>query len=290
MTYPTEPPVPPVDDTASYVSAADDYVSSVTEDEEEGDSKSGEGSGGGQSINIFDPILDFSDDDELSDDDNQKLKLDRLALSPMSVLVSGASALASENELSRKVFMARIGLVNFEMKPRDIATPEFIKLLDEKQAERRRIFGIKTLDEIVTGAIGAAGMMVGAITTSVTDYVKDKREEKRIDRQIRNYEAGQEEYSLDSEDEAESVFSLQQADFPVQEFDQSNPVLDYLQDEQARIHATKDDEDASPLVRLFNAVATVIAPEHVKSIKIDTDILNIGQDVPDIFQDLNPVK
>ena len=301
MTHPTEPPVtPPVDDSATYTVAADEYAASShdeSDEDGEGDSESGQGESGGKGLKsskdydvVLESFLDFSDDQSLSIDENEKAKLDKLSIAPMSFLASGASAFASENDLSRKVFMARVGLVNFEIAPRDIASPELIKLLNDKHIERRRIFGIKTLDEIVSGAIGAAGMMVGAVTSSVSDYVKDKREEKRIERQIKNYESGKEEYALDSDDEAESVFSLQQADFPVQEIDQDDPVLNYLRDVQDRHNSFKEDVDASPLMRLFNALATVVAPEQVKSIKIDTDILNIGHDIPDIFQDLNPVK
>ncbi len=298
MAQTPEPPNPLIDDPTLYAAAADDYVASASDDEdaEDGDDESGEGGDGGKGLKssrnydvVLQSLLDFANDDSLSEEENDKAKLEKLGIAPMSVLATGASAFASENDLSRKVFMARVGLFNLEIKPRDIANPQLIKLLDEKQAERRRIFGIQTLDEIVTGAIGAAGMMIGAITSSVADYVKDKREERRIDRQIKNYESGQEEYGLDSEDLVEAKQSLQQVDFPVQEAEQDDPVLNYLREVQDRHDAFKNDQDSSQLMRTFNTLATLIAPEYVTVIKINTDVIGIGQEIQDIYKDFNPV-
>lgn len=298
MAQTPEPPNPLIDDPTLYAAAADDYVASASDDEdaEDGDDESGEGGDGGKGLKssrnydvVLQSLLDFANDDSLSEEENDKAKLEKLGIAPMSVLATGASAFASENDLSRKVFMARVGLFNLEIKPRDIANPQLIKLLDEKQAGRRRIFGIQTLDEIVTGAIGAAGMMIGAITSSVADYVKDKREERRIDRQIKNYESGQEEYGLDSEDLVEAKQSLQQVDFPVQEAEQDDPVLNYLREVQDRHDAFKNDQDSSQLMRTFNTLATLIAPEYVTVIKINTDVIGIGQEIQDIYKDFNPV-
>lgn len=298
MAQTPEPPNPLIDDPTLYAAAADDYVAPASDDEdtEDGDDESGEGGDGGKGLKssrnydvVLQSILDFANDDSLSEEENDKAKLEKLGIAPMSVLATGASAFASENDLSRKVFMARVGLFNLEIKPRDIANPQLIKLLDEKQAGRRRIFGIQTLDEIVTGAIGAAGMMIGAITSSVADYVKDKREERRIDRQIKNYESGQEEYGLDSEDLVEAKQSLQQVDFPVQEAEQDDPVLNYLREVQDKHDAFKNDEDSSQLMRTFNTLATLIAPEYVTVIKINTDVIGIGQEIQDIYKDFNPV-
>lgn len=249
MTDPTLPPSVP-EDAASYAAAADEYAPPISEkieddddDESEGDGSGGDGKGGPRTKDyevILDPFLDFSEDPELSEHENALKKLDQLGISPMSLLVSGGSAFASENDLSRKVFMAGVGLVNLEIKARDIADPKLIIKLDGKQAERRAIFGIKTLDEIVTGAVGSAAALVGLVSASVTDYVKDKKEERKIARQIREFQEGKEDYSLDSDDYSEVQASLETADFPVQ-YQQG----DDLADDTRRQQFVGDLEDAA---------------------------------------------
>jgi hypothetical protein len=227
MTRSNQPPFLP-DALSNYQSAADDYAPSLLrsdedkEDEEDDGSSSGEGGGKGRSLKdynvVLDPVIEFADDRALSDEKNAAQKLRKLGISPMSYLIYGGSALASENDLSRKVFMANVGLRNLEIQPRDIASPHLFEQLDQKQTERRGVFGIKTLDEIISGAVGAAGLAVGAIAGSVADFVKDKREERRLEQQAKSYHAGAvSAYALNGEEIVESVASTQEADFPVQE-------------------------------------------------------------------------
>lgn len=317
MANPTQPPSLP-DDPLHYVAAADEYapVLQLEDELEDGDEDGDASSGDGDSQGFKDQkkykvdlgsILEFADDDELSEEENTLTKLNKLGFAPMSFLVSGASAFASENDLSRKVFMAEIGLINREIAPRDIADPKLFQKMDAKQTERRALLGIKTLDEIVTGAIGAAGMLVGVVASSVADFVKDKREERRVERQIRDYETGAEDYALDSEDSLEARSSMEAADFPVQD-DQGEELADrmrLLQDtldsssvastlhqplnsyadiieaeenQKRQTQAFTDPTGEVDLAGMFNVLATVTVAEQVQKVKLSDDIAIGGQD------------
>jgi hypothetical protein len=110
-----------------------DDVLPYDEEEDEGDSSSSSGEGKGGSgrhpagakpqESLFHKIAD-------------------LILHPFSHLVPGASAMASENELSQRIFMGKIGLENNEITREDLADPHLIKRLDARQNERRERFGI----------------------------------------------------------------------------------------------------------------------------------------------------
>lgn len=305
MTDPTLPPSGP-DGAASYAAAADEYAPPTSErieddddETDEGDGSGGDGKGGPSRKDYevaLDPILDFSEDADLSEHENALKKLDALGISPMSLLVSGGSAFASENDLSRKVFLAGVGLVNLEIKPRDIADPKLIIKLDGKQAERRAIFGIKTLDEIVTGAVGSAAALVGLVSASVTDYVKDKKEERKIARQIREFQEGKEDYGLDSDDYSETQASLETADFPVQ-YQQGVDLVDDSERHQF-VHDLEDAaEDRRQAVRqliltikgdgtsnlpdVFQQAAEIRADEPVQKVTLKDEL---AEDIWDFVQ------
>lgn len=219
MTDPTFPPVVPDSAARSFGAADQDSLpmpSSQQEDDDGDDSSSsGSGEGGGQG-GIKSPILDFSDRPDLSRDENDRAKLDKLGRAPMSSMAVGATAFASENDLTRRVFMTEIGLRNLEMRAQDLANPRLIELLDQKQAERRALFGIKTLDDMISGAASAAGAVIDFVSQSVTDYVKDKREDRKVSKMVQNFEQEHDAYALDSDDLDASKASLEEADFPVQ--------------------------------------------------------------------------
>lgn len=299
MTDTNQPPFPPVssqEDPLRYASAADDYTAALTEeDEDDDDSSSGEGgSGGSKKYRVFlDPIIDFSEDEELSDAESAKIKLEKFEISSMSFLVSGASGFASENDLSRKTFMAKIALTNKEIAIRDIADPQLFKKLDDKQAERRSRFGIHTLDEIVSGAVEAAGAIIAMVSSSVTEYVKDKKEERKASRLAQNFEEGKETYSLDSEDDYVSRSSLETADFPVQDFQGDELVSmerDRLYDDLARRTQLDLEDGKISYTGAFNALADIIllTQQPVRTVRLDEDI-HIGPDAPGVDKELNPM-
>ena len=299
MTNPTEPPFPP-DDLNRYNSAAEDYPTVISaedhdeEEDEDDESSSGEAGGGPKKYRVFlDPILDFSEDDELTSEENAADKLQKFEISSMSMLVSGASAFASENDLSRKAFMAKVAVTNKEIQTRDIADPKLFQKLDDKQAERRAKFGIRTLDEIVSGAIGAAGAAIAMVSASVNDYVKDKKEARKASRLAQNFEEGRETYALDREDDYASRASLENADFPVQDFQGDEMIAmerDRLYDDLARRTQYDLDEGNITFSEAFNILADIILLEKqpVRTVKLSQDV-QIGPDVPGVDQELNPM-
>ena len=298
MTNPDQPPFPP-EDPARYVSAAEDYVAAMPEEDDEDDEdeegSSGDGgSRGSKKYKVFlDPILDFSEDDDLSDEENAAAKLRKFEISSMSFLVSGASAFASENDLSRKAFMAKVAVTNKEIQTRDIANPKLFHQLDEKQKERRAKFGIHTLDEIVSGAVEAAGAAIALVSNSISEYVKEKKEARKASRLAQNFEEGKETYALDSDDDYASRTSLQTADFPVQDFQGDDMVAmerDRLYENHSRQTQLDLDDGNITYSQAFNALADIILLEKqpVRTLKLSKDI-QIGPDVPGADQELNPM-
>lgn len=298
MTNPDQPPFPPEDPTR-YVSAAEDYVAVLPEEDDEDDEdeegSSGDGgSRGSKKYKVFlDPILDFSEDDDLSDEENAAAKLRKFEISSMSFLVSGASAFASENDLSRKAFMAKVAVTNKEIQTRDIANPKLFHQLDEKQKERRAKFGIHTLDEIVSGAVEAAGAAIALVSNSVSEYVKEKKEARKASRLAQNFEEGKETYALDSDDDYASRTSLQTADFPVQDFQGDDMVAmerDRLYENHARQTQLDLNDGNITYSQAFNALADIILLEKqpVRTLKLSKDI-QIGPDIPGADQELNPM-
>lgn len=296
MTNTNQPPFPP-EDPLHYTSAADDYTAVIIEDDEDedDDSSSGEGgSGGSKKYKVFlDPIIDFSEDDELSDAENAAEKLKKFEISSMSFLVSGASGFASENDLSRKAFMAKVAITNKEISTRDIANPKLFKSLDDKQAERRSRFGIRTLDEIVSGAVDAAGAAIAMVSSSVSEYVKEKKEARKASRLAQNFEEGKEVYALDSEDDYASRSSLETADFPVQDFQGDELVAmerDRLYDDLSRRTQFDLDDGKITYSQAFNILADIILLEKqpVRTVQLSDDI-QIGPDAPGVDKELNPM-
>lgn len=306
------PPSHP-DDVAAYVAAADDYtpvdVLETDEDDEDGDSSSGEGGSKDRRSKkyevILDPLLEFKDDLSLDEDENALSKLRKLGLAPMSLLVSGQTAYASENDLSRKVFMAEVGLINLEIKPYDIADPKLFQKLDGKQAERRALFGIKTLDDIVAGAVGAAAAVVGIVSASVADYVKDKREERKVSRQIRDFESGKEIYALDSDDALEARSSMEAAEFPVQDnqgddmddrarerlmdlldsqsgiqnFDSYADSIEAAEARRLGLQAAGHTDPMKDLSGLFNVISSITLADMVQKVEL-ADGVRVARDGP----------
>jgi hypothetical protein len=294
MTQPTDSQTL-LDDPLLLKVAADEYVSEDDEDEDDDDTSSGKsgGKGLGKYKVILDPVLEYADDIGLSEEENTIAKLRKLGIAPMSMLASGGSAFASENDLSRKVFMAEVALFNNEIKSRDIADPKFFKNLDSKQAERRKLFGLKTLDEIVTGAVGAAGAAIAYVSSSISDMVKEKKEARKLDKLAKDFEEGKEVYALDSDDDYASKASREIADFPVQD----NQGDELISIERERIYDNLSRETQYALdsgkigfAEAFNSLADIMLldKESVRTVTLSSG-LNFGQDEPGADKELNPM-
>lgn len=298
MTQPTDSQTPH-DDPQLLKSAADDYVSVLAENEEdeEGDDDSSSGKSGGKGLGqykvILDPLLDFADDINISEEENTIAKLRKLGLAPMSMLATGGSAFASENDLSRKVFMAEVAQFNKEIQPRDIANPKLFQILESKKAERIKLFGLKTLDDIISGAVGAAGAAIAYVSSSVSDVVKEKKEARKLNKIAKDFEEGKEAYTLDSDDDYASKSSLESADFPVQD----NQGDELISNERERIYdslsrQTQYELDTGKIgfAEAFNILADImlLAKEPVRTVKLDNNF-SFNQDDPGVDKELNPM-
>ncbi len=138
------------------------------EEDEGGDEEGSSGKGGGKSPRRYrvmvEPFLDFADDPTLSPEENAERKLRLLAISPFSILVPGASSFASENDLSRKLFMVDVGQANGEASARDIADPDFVDKREALQKHRRTLFGLPHPSLILSGGAALASSMVAAFS------------------------------------------------------------------------------------------------------------------------------
>lgn len=149
------------------IAAADEYdleeLPFDTEDDEDGEGggRSGKaGEGGGQRPRAYrvmvEKFLDFADDPSLSPEENAERKLRLLALSPGSQLTIGASAYASENDLSSRIFMVDVGRRTGEAALSDMADPDFIDKRDFLQRMRRKLMNIAQPSLILSGLAALA--------------------------------------------------------------------------------------------------------------------------------------
>lgn len=135
-----------------------------TEEDEDGEGggRSGKaGEGGGQKPRKYrvmvEKFLDFADDPNLTPEENAERKLRLLAISPGSQLTIGASAYASENNLSSRIFMVDIGRRTGEAALSDMADPDFIDKRDFLQRMRRKLANIAHPSLILSGLAALAG-------------------------------------------------------------------------------------------------------------------------------------
>lgn len=127
-------------------------------EEGEGGGRSGKsGEGGGQNPRKYrvmpEKFLDFADDPNLTLEENAERKLRLLAMAPNSQLTIGASAYASENDLSSRIFMVDIGRRTGEAALSDMADPHFIDKRDILQRMRRKLANIAHPSLMLSGLI-----------------------------------------------------------------------------------------------------------------------------------------
>lgn len=135
-----------------------------TEEDEDGEGggRSGKaGEGGGQKPRKYrvmvEKFLDFADDPNLTPEENAERKLRLLAISPGSQLTIGASAYASENNLSSRIFMVDIGRRTGEAALSDMADSDFIDKRDFLQRMRRKLANIAHPSLVLSGLAALAG-------------------------------------------------------------------------------------------------------------------------------------
>ncbi|HNQ91582.1 MAG TPA: hypothetical protein PKI93_01475 [Alphaproteobacteria bacterium] len=159
----------------------DDLPYDEEDEDGDGDGSSGKG-GGGKSPKryrvIVEPFLEFADDPTLSPEENAERKLRLLATAPMSILVPGASSFASENDLSRKIFMVDIGQANGEATASDMADPNFVDKRDALQRQRRTLFGLPHPSLVLSGSIALASVMATAFAGFAASVAGKKPGEK----------------------------------------------------------------------------------------------------------------
>ncbi len=121
---------------------ADEVDAKRHDEEEEGDTESESSGESGTRKPVDEKIKidrryvdDYLDSDLYEEGWLEKLK--SLALMPFSMIMPGASALAAENDLSRRLMMGRFGLFNKQILPQDMADPDLINKLEERFQERR---------------------------------------------------------------------------------------------------------------------------------------------------------
>ncbi|MDY0029555.1 MAG: hypothetical protein RBR86_06395 [Pseudobdellovibrionaceae bacterium] len=183
------------------------------EDDDDGDDdgKSGKGGKGRKKYRIIvEPFLDFADDPSLSPEENAERKLRLLAISPVSVLVPGASSFASENDLARKIFMADVGQRNGEASVSDIANPDFVKERDELQHRRRTLFGIphpslvlSSGAALMSSIASALGSFASAVTgKSKPDKSANKSQKSEVKKaKLLDFSAEKETFGFSKDDE-----------------------------------------------------------------------------------------
>jgi len=141
--------------------------------------------------------------------------------------------------------------------------------------------------------VGAVGAAIQFVSSSVSDFVKEKKEERKASRLIKNFEEGTETYSLDSADDYVSRDSLETADFPVQDFqgdDLASFERDRLYDDLSRDVQRKLDSGDISFAEAFNTLgdAKLLSERPVRTLRLSDDI-QIGSDGPGSDKELNPM-
>ena len=278
------------------------------EDDEEG---SGSSSGDGKSPKkkyriIVEPFLDFADDPELSPEENTERKLRLLAISPMSILVPGASSFASENDLSRRIFMADVGQFNREIAANDIADPDLIKKLDERQRERRTLMGLPHPALVLSGSMALASAMVGlfaGIAAKVTGKDGDPSSKKKSE--VKSKKDKLKAFSSDKEsafgglkDKAYDGLSDKELSIPGHEGAQSDAALGEILDHVTvttvteQIEVTRTALDFDSLSSFFNFLSEIVkAPVLKVALKDKAGGGSKQVDAPSVpWQDFTPNK
>lgn len=146
-------------------------------DGEEGeDGKGGKGGSGGKKPDVNIPQKKL-DDEDLSAYDSESLieKLKMLVWAPFSAMVPGASAFESEHELKRKLFLGQLGMITNQIDPQDIADPDFINRLEQRNQMRQEKYGI----DVMSSAGAAAGIGGAVAALQETPKEQQKKQQKQ---------------------------------------------------------------------------------------------------------------
>lgn len=142
-----------------------DVMEEENKDDEEGEDGEGDqgkkGGTGGKKPSVNVPL---AEEENLEEYDSEKLieKLKMLVWAPFSTLVPGASSFESENDLKRKLFLGQVGLMTNQIDPHDIADPNLIERLEQRNQERQQKYGLN-IDAQAAGSAAAIGGAVAAL-------------------------------------------------------------------------------------------------------------------------------
>ena len=155
--------------------AEEDRDNKDGEEGEEGEGSSKGGSGGKKpDVNIPQKKLD---EEDLSAYDSESLieKLKMLVWAPFSAMVPGASAFESEQELKRKLFLGQLGMITNQIDPQDIADPDFINRLEQRNQMRQEKYGIDAMSS--AGAAAGIGGAVAALQETPKEQQKKQQKQ-----------------------------------------------------------------------------------------------------------------
>lgn len=171
---------PPVDDLApTPESELPIDADEENKDGEEGDEEEGEGGKKSGGTGGKKPAVDAKEilleEENLEEYDSEKLieKLKMLVWAPFSTMVPGASSFESENDLKRKMFLGQVGLMTNQIHPADIADPDLISKLEQRNQMRQEIFKAE-----MAAAGNAAGLAAGLVVSTPPPEAVQKREQK----------------------------------------------------------------------------------------------------------------
>jgi hypothetical protein len=205
MTQSSVPPSPPLSDDvireADYIAAADEFAavpaneSEDEDNEDEEDSEGGDGKGGGgrkpKSLKDYDVKIDRALFDLSSDTDLEPLAalleiMGKLKLAAPSEIIKGSSMTGPEYP---EIALRELGLQTLKLDAQNIADPDLLKKLDQKQRELRQRENIPHPDDILlrgegqssAGGIAAAAIGLVAATMADTDKPQERNRQRRED-------------------------------------------------------------------------------------------------------------
>lgn len=184
----TKPPYPSNENPNSQIEVQSEEdlpfdIENQDSEEDEGDEgKSGEG--GGQRPNLeedddVDFFVDYRLKPDLSEKDALLEQMRKLVKAPSSRLVEGASAFASENELSRRIYMGRIGIVTNHILPKQVSEDAFFEDLEQRQRDQIEREGIPHPDDDAIEGSDGIETALALMSVSLADTDKKPQDKSK---------------------------------------------------------------------------------------------------------------
>lgn len=197
-TPPSDVKTPDMLDT-EYHSVADEFVAIEVaqddDDEEEDESEGGEGKGGSgrqrkslkdYEVTVDRALFDFSAAEGLEPLEALLDIMGKLKLAAPSEIIKGSSMMGPEHP---DIALRELGLHTLKLDAKNIADPDLLKKLDQKQRELRQRENIPHPDDVLlqgdgrssAGGIAAAAIGLVATTMADTEKPQDRARQKRDD-------------------------------------------------------------------------------------------------------------